>query len=257
LSGGFDSIGGHRVEFALIRGTAPAAPTLVFLHEGLGSVAMWRDFPQRVAAATGCPALVYSRYGYGRSDALAAPRQPDYMHVEALVALPELLGRLGVERPIPFGHSDGASIALIHAGGAGRPLAGLIAMAPHVMVEDVALAGIRATVQAYETTPLRQRLARYHDDVDSAFRGWSDAWLSPAFRDWNIEEYLPRIAVPVLAIQGRDDEYGTLEQIDRIAGAAPDVDVLKLADCRHSPHKDQPGAVIAAVADFVRRIDRA
>jgi pimeloyl-ACP methyl ester carboxylesterase len=257
LSVTFADADGHRVEYQLIPGTRPAAPTLVFLHEGLGSIAMWRDFPQQVAAATGCPALVYSRYGYGRSDPLAAPRRPDYLHVEALRALPQLLDRLGIARPLLFGHSDGASIALIHAGAAGRPVAGVIAMAPHVMVEEVALAGIRATVSIYEgPTGFRERLARYHDDVDSAFRGWSDIWLDAAFRDWSIEEFLPRIAVPVLAIQGHDDEYGTMEQIDRIARGATDVETLKLADCRHSPQRDQPVAVIAAVADFVRRIGR-
>lgn len=237
----------------MLRGAGAAAPTLVFLHEGLGSVAMWRDFPQRVVAATGCSALVYSRYGYGRSDRLAAPRRPDYLHAEALCALPQLLDALDVERPVLVGHSDGASIALIHAGGAGRPVAGVVAIAPHVMVEEVAIAGIRATVRAYETTDLKQRLARYHDDPESAFRGWSDVWLSPAFRDWNIEACLPRIEAPVLAIQGRDDEYGTLEQIRRIAAAARDVDTLELADCGHSPHKDQPEAVIGAIAEFMRR----
>jgi pimeloyl-ACP methyl ester carboxylesterase len=254
LSVEFAVAGGHRLEYAVIRGIEPAAPMLVFLHEGLGSVAMWRDFPQKLVAATGCAALVYSRYGYGQSDRLTGPRQPDYMHVEALQTLPELLDALHVERPILCGHSDGASIALIHAGGAARPVAGVIAMAPHVMVEDVAIAGIRETVRAFETTALRERLARHHDDADGAFRGWSGIWLDPAFRRWNIEAYLPRVAAPILAIQGYDDEYGTMEQIDRIAAAAPDVETLKLADCRHSPHKDQPEAVIGAIADFVRRI---
>jgi pimeloyl-ACP methyl ester carboxylesterase len=254
LSVKFADVDGHRVEYAAIRGTEPDAPMLVFLHEGLGSIAMWRDFPQRAVAATGCPALVYSRYGYGRSDRLAARRRPDYMHDEALRALPQLLDALGIDKPVLVGHSDGASIALIHAGGAGRPVSGVVAMAPHVMVEDVALDGIRATVQAYETTALKERLARYHDDVDSAFRGWSDVWLDAAFRGWNIEEYLPRIAAPVLAVQGHDDEYGTMEQLDRIARGAADVETLKLADCRHSPHKDQPEAVLAAIAGFVRRV---
>lgn len=250
----FAAAGGHRLEYALLPGTEPEAPPLVLLHEGLGAITMWRDFPQRLVAATGCTALVYSRYGYGRSDRLAEPRRPDYMHVEALRALPELLDKLGIERPVLVGHSDGASIALIHAGGAGRPVSGVVAMAPHVMVEDVALAGIRETVCAYETTALRDRLARHHDAVDSAFRGWSDIWLDPAFRDWNIEECLPRIAAPVLAVQGYGDEYGTMEQIDRVARGAPEVEVLKLADCGHSPHKDQPAAVVAAIAAFVLRL---
>jgi pimeloyl-ACP methyl ester carboxylesterase len=254
LSIGFVDVQGHRLEYRFIRGTEADAPALVFLHEGLGSIAMWRDFPQKLVATTGRTALIYSRYGYGRSTPLSAPRQPDYMHREALDALPELLDRLDVQRPILFGHSDGASIALIHAGGAKRAVSGVVAMAPHVMVEEVALEGIRATVKAYETTELRTRLARYHDDVDSAFRGWSDIWLSPAFRSWNIDEFLPRIAAPVLAVQGHEDEYGTMEQIDRIAAGAPDVETLKLADCRHSPHRDQADVVVAATAEFVRRV---
>ncbi|MDD5250609.1 MAG: alpha/beta hydrolase [Rhodocyclaceae bacterium] len=248
---------GHRLEYVFIHGTEAAAPTLVFLHEGLGSVAMWRDFPRRLVAATGCTALVYSRYGYGRSDPLTAPRRPDFMHAEGLRALPELLDGLAIARPVLIGHSDGASIALIHAGGAGRPLAGVIAMAPHVMVEDVAIASIEAARRAYETGDFKDRLARYHDDVDSAFRGWNDIWLDPAFRAWNIEEFLPRIDVPVLAIQGLDDEYGTMAQLERVARCARDVETLKLADCRHSPHRDQPQAVIDAVAAFVQRLGRA
>lgn len=232
----------------------PDAPPIVFLHEGLGSLAMWRDFPQRVADATGCEAIVYSRHGYGRSTPLEAPRAVRYMHDEALLALPELLDKLAVERGILFGHSDGGSIALIHAGGAGRPLAGVIAMAPHVMVEDISVKSIAEAEVAWQTTDLRQRLGRYHQDVESTFRGWNDIWLHPDFRNWNIEEYLPAIACPILAIQGEDDEYGTLEQIDRIAAQAADVDLVKLADCRHSPHKDQPEAVIAAVAGFVARL---
>lgn len=232
----------------------PDAPPIVFLHEGLGSLAMWRDFPQRVADATGCEAIVYSRYGYGRSTKLEQPRAVRYMHDEALLALPELLDKLAVDRGILFGHSDGGSIALIHAGGAGRPLAGVIAMAPHVMVEDISVKSIAEAEVAWQTTDLRQRLGRYHQDVESTFRGWNDIWLHPDFRNWNIEEYLPAIACPILAIQGEDDEYGTLEQIERIAAQAADVDLVKLADCRHSPHKDQPEAVIAAVAGFVARL---
>jgi pimeloyl-ACP methyl ester carboxylesterase len=247
---------GHSLEYVRLPSAHPrgGAPAMVFLHEGLGSVAMWRDFPQRVADATGCEAVVYSRQGYGRSDPITAPRAPRYMHDEALAVLPELLDRLGIERPLLFGHSDGASIALIHAGGTGRALSGLIVMAPHVMVEEVALQGIARTGIAYRTTDLGRRLGRYHDHADSAFRGWYDIWLRPDFRAWNIEEYLPSIAVPVLAIQGEDDEYATMEQIDRIARQAGDVELVKLADCRHSPHKDQPEAVVAAVAEFVARI---
>jgi pimeloyl-ACP methyl ester carboxylesterase len=232
----------------------PGAPAMVFLHEGLGSVSMWRDFPQRVADATGCEAIVFSRHGYGKSTPISEPRGVRYMHDEALVTLPALLDALGVDAPFLFGHSDGASIALIHAGGAHRPLAGIIVMAPHVLVEDVSVTSIEQAKVAYERTDLRSRLGRYHTDVDSAFRGWNDIWLHPDFRAWNIEEYLPTIACPVMAIQGEDDEYGTMDQIERIARGAPDVDLVRLADCRHSPHKDQPEAVIDAVAGFVSRI---
>jgi len=248
--------GGHRLECARLTASHPrhGVPSIVLLHEGLGSVAMWGGFPQALANATGCEVVLYSRHGYGRSDPLVAPRTPRSLHDEALIVLPELLDTLRIERPLLFGHSDGASIALIHAGGADRPTAGLVAMAPHVMVEDVTLASIAQAKVAYETTDLRQRLARHHADVDSAFWGWNRVWLDPAFRDWNIEEYLPRIGCPILAIQGEDDEYGTMEQVDRIARGARDVEVVKLAHCRHSPHRDQPEAVLKATAAFVKRV---
>lgn len=230
------------------------APAIVFLHEGLGSVAMWRDFPQRVADATGCEAVVYSRAGYGRSDPAVLPRTVRYMHDEGLVVLPALLAGLGLERPILFGHSDGGSIALICAGGTPTPLTGLILMAPHVMVEDLSVASIAQAEVAWQRTDLRQRLGKYHADVEAAFRGWNDIWLHPDFRAWNIEETLAAIRCPVLAIQGEDDEYGTMAQIERIAAQVADVDLVKLADCRHSPHKDQPEAVLAAVSAFVTRL---
>jgi pimeloyl-ACP methyl ester carboxylesterase len=232
----------------------PGAPSIVFLHEGLGSVSMWRDFPQRVADATGCEAVVYSRQGYGRSDPLTAPRSLRYMHDEALIVLPALLERLRIERPILLGHSDGASIALIYAASVPRALSGLIAMAPHVMVEDISVASIAQARVSYETTDMRRRLSRHHADADAAFWSWNRIWLDPAFRDWNIESGLPRIACPILAMQGEDDEYGSMEQIERIARQARDVDMVKLADCRHSPHKDQPEAALAAIEAFVRRM---
>ncbi len=252
----FVEIDGRRIEvvrLASAHGRA-GAPAIVFLHEGLGSVAMWRGFPQRVADATGCEAIVYSRIGYGRSDPIRDKRTVRYMHDEALHALPLLLDALDVHAPILFGHSDGASIALIHAGGTRRDVAALILMAPHVLVEDVSVASIAQAKVAYETTDLRARLGKYHADVDSAFRGWNDIWLDPEFRAWNIEEYLPGIRCPILAIQGEDDEYGTMEQVERIARTCRDVDLVKLADCRHSPHKDQPEAVLAAVDEFVARL---
>ena len=250
----FINVCGHRLEYERIAAGGQGRPTLVLLHEGLGSIAMWRDFPQRLAHATVSHVIVYSRYGYGDSDPLRQPRDVRYMHDEGLVVLPELLDRLGIARPVLVGHSDGASIALIHAGGTDRPVLGVIAMAPHVMVEDISVTSIEAARDAYATTDLRVRLARYHADVDSAFRGWNDIWLHPDFRAWNIEEYLPRIRCPVLAIQGEDDEYGTMEQVMRIAAAAPDVEILKLGDCRHSPHRDQTGAVLEAASRFVDRL---
>lgn len=245
------TVQGHRLEYERIPGFDHAAPVIVFLHEGLGSTSHWRDFPRQVVDATGCTALVYSRYGYGNSDPLTEPRGVDFMHTEALHALPELFNKLNVEKPILFGHSDGASISLIYAGGTQRPVTGLILMAPHVFVEDVCITSIEAAKHTYETTDLRERLQRHHADPDSTFRGWNDVWLNPDFRRWNIEEYLPAIACPILAIQGENDEYGTIEQIERIARGARDVELLKLPACRHSPHRDQPHAVLDAVARFV------
>ncbi len=245
----FIEIQGHRVEYQFERS---GNPVMVFLHEGLGSLAMWKDFPSRCARACQCDALVYSRYGYGRSEGLTGARAVDFMHEEALKALPELLVKLEVQRPILFGHSDGASIALIYA--ATHPAAGVIALAPHVMVEEVAIVSIRATKKVYETTDLRDKLARYHDHPDSAFWGWNDIWLNPEFRAWSIEEYLPKIECPVLAIQGFEDEYGTLEQIHRVEAGVQRVEVLKLEKCRHSPHRDRPDAVIQAVSRFVHNL---
>jgi pimeloyl-ACP methyl ester carboxylesterase len=240
----------RRIEYELDR-AGPAAPVIVFLHEGLGSLSAWRDFPARIARATRCGTLVYSKWGHGASDPPPAARGVDYMHVEALETLPALLDALGVERPVLLGHSEGASIALIHAGGSGRAVAGVVAMAPHVMVEEANLAAIRQARVSFETTDLRERLARHHNDAEATFRGWNGIWLDPAFRAWNIEEYLPRVACPVLAIRGEQDEYGTMLQVERIAQAVPDVRALKVARCGHSPHRDQPEVVIEAVAGFV------
>jgi len=247
-------VGGQRIEYARIEVGGKARPSLVLLHEGLGSVAMWRDFPSRLAHATGCDTLVYSRLGYGHSAPLTAPREVGYLHHEALHALPELLDNLAIARPILVGHSDGGSIALIHAGAGIRPVAGVVTLAAHVLVEDISVANIAAAGAAYETTNLRAKLARHHSDVDGAFWGWNRIWLHPDFRAWNIEEYLPRIACPVLAIQGEDDEYGTMEQMRRIGAKVRDVELLELEDCRHSSHKDQPEAVLAAITRFVDRI---
>ena len=252
-SSAFVSVRGHRIEYQRL-GTGDAlAPTLVFLHEGLGSISQWRDFPERIVEKTGLPAIVYARYGHGQSEVLQQPHGVDFMHREALESLPELLRALGIERPILIGHSDGASIALIYAG-AGHPLQGLVAMAPHVFVEDISIEGIVAAKQAFETTDLPQKLARHHSDVRKTFYGWNDVWLAPAFRSWNIEAFLPAIQCPLLAIQGYGDEYGTMAQVDAIARqAGGPVEVLKLEDCGHSPQKDQPEIVAKAIVEFVRR----
>ena len=250
----FATVAGHRIEYERIDIAPAARPALVFLHEGLGSIAMWRDFPGRVAHATNCNALVYSRYGYGNSDPLAEPRTARYMHDEALTALPELLDRLALERPILVGHSDGGSIALIHAGARVRPVTAVVTMAAHVKVEDISIASIAEARTEYETSGLAAKLARYHAHVESAFRGWNRIWLAPEFRDWSIEEFLPCIPCPVLAIQGYDDEYGTMEQMRRIGAQVPDVELLQLEDCGHSAHRDQPEAVLEAITRFVDRV---
>jgi pimeloyl-ACP methyl ester carboxylesterase len=250
----FVNVQGHQLEFKRI-GAAGVGPTLVFLHEGLGSVSMWRDFPDKVAAAAGCSAIVYSRYGYGNSDVLREARAVDYMHVEALQALPELLARLAVPDPVLIGHSDGASIALIHAA-AHRSVKGLVTMAPHVFVEDLSVRSIAEAKTAFEATDLPQKLARHHADAARTFWGWNDIWLDPDFRRWNIEACLPRIRCPLLVIQGFDDEYGTMAQLEAIAKqVGGPVELLRLAGCRHSPHRDQPQVVIEAIARFVERLD--
>ena len=248
------TIRGHRLEVAHIPGDAER-PTLVFLHEGLGSTALWKDFPAKVAAATRCQTLVYSRYGYGRSDPLVGSRAVDYMHDEALESLPDLLDRLGIDRPILIGHSDGASIALIHAGSGVRPVRGLILEAPHVFVEDLTVDSIAKAKTVYLKTDLAAKLGRYHDNVDNVFWGWNDIWLHPDFRAWNIEEYLPAITCPILAIQGADDEYGTLAQLEAIAAKAKGpVNKLVLPDCCHSPHRDQEQATLDAMAGFIKEL---
>jgi len=247
------------IEWARLRPERRAAPLLVFLHEGLGSVSMWRDFPERLCDAGGFRGLVYSRPGYGRSTPRPSGERwpPSFMHEQARALLPALLAALGVDRepepPWLLGHSDGASIALIHAAASPTRAAGLILLAPHVFVEDLSIASIQAARTAYQTTALRERLARYHADPDSAFWGWNDAWLDPAFRSWSIESLLPDIRCPVLAVQGRDDAYGTLAQVEAIAAAVPQTDLLVLEACGHSPQRDQPERVIRAAGEFVGR----
>jgi pimeloyl-ACP methyl ester carboxylesterase len=241
----------QRIEYAWVGAVESSHPTIVFLHEGLGSLAMWKDFPQDFCAAHGMRGFVYSRPGYGRS----TPRrrdeqwQPDFMQRQADEVLPALLAAVGIERPWLLGHSDGASIALLHA--AKHPVAGVVVMAPHLFVEPISVTSIEKARTAYETTDLRARLARYHDDPDSAFRGWNDAWLNPAFRTWNIERDIETVACPTLALQGEDDEYGTLAQVRAVARCVPGAQWLALAHCGHSPHRDQPEAVIREAGRFI------
>lgn len=231
------------------------SPVFVFLHEGLGSVAMWRDFPARFCDELGVRGLVYSRFGYGRSTPRPSRESfpPDYLHREAVEVLPEFLDAVGVARPWLFGHSDGGSIALLAAAHRPDRFPGIVVMAPHFFVEEVSLKNIRVARTAYQEHGLRERLAAYHDDVDSAFYGWNDVWLNPAFRDWKIEAELEKIVCPVLAIQGEDDEYASLEQIYGIRRRVPHAQLLVLPDCRHSPHRDQPEAVIDGTAAFLER----
>ena len=240
-----------------------ASPLLVFLHEGLGSVAMWRDWPRQLCDAGGFRGLVYSRPGYGRSTPRpAAEKWPvKFMHTQAREVLPAFLQAAGVDAtrdpPWLVGHSDGASIALIHAATFPGRVAGVIALAPHVFVEDLSIQSIERTRQTYLATTdtqgstLRVKLARYHDDPDSAFWGWNDIWLDPAFRSWNIEAMLPAITRPVLAVQGENDEYGTMAQVDRIARHVAHAKQLRLAHCGHSPQRDQSKQVIQAIVDFI------
>jgi len=251
----FVLIQGRRLETRLIPGARAGAPAIVMLHEGLGSISLWRDFPEKIAAATGCTVLAYSRHGYGQSDVLDAPRLVEYMHREALDVLPELLGVMRINRPVLVGHSDGASIALIHAAAHSDPrtgVRGVVAMAPHVFVEDVSVKSIAEAKAAFETTDLPQKLARHHADSAKTFYGWNDIWLHADFRAWNIEACLSSIRCPLMALQGIDDEYGSMAQLEAIAAqAGGPVELVRLAACKHSPHRDQPEATLAAITRFV------
>ena len=247
------ALDGCEIDYRWIPGDA-ARPVLVFLHEGLGSVAMWRDFPDRIAAASGASALVYSREGYGDSSPAAGPFPFRYMHVEAELRLPAVLGALGIVRPILIGHSDGGSIALIYAGAFPEAAGGLVVMAPHIFIEDCTLAAVGAARRAFERTDLRDRLARYHRDPDGAFEAWNGAWLRPEFRAWNIEAYLGAVRAPLLAIQGEGDPYGTPAQVRRtVAQVAGPAELLLLPDCGHVPWREAPAAVADAVIGFVNR----
>ncbi len=243
-------VDGNRLEVVRYDGD-PAHPVIVMLHEGLGSISLWRDFPQRLADRTGCTIVTYSRYGYGRSDVLRKPREPDYMHREGEVVLPELLAQLGIERPVLFGHSDGASIALIYAGAHPGAVRALVLEAPHVFVEDISVRSIAAAKIAYATTDLPAKLARHHANADATFAGWNDIWLDERFRDWNIEPCASKVDGPVLLVQGDADEYGTTAQLDAIVARAPDAQVLLVPGAGHSPHRDAPELVLDRIAAFV------
>jgi pimeloyl-ACP methyl ester carboxylesterase len=239
---------GRRFEYEEITGEDPGAP-LVFLHEGLGSVGLWRGFPARVAEATGRRTLAYSRLGHGGSDLPPAPRTPDFMHEEAREVLPRLLEAWGVEAPVLVGHSEGASIALIHA--AENPVTALACLAPYVFVEEMCLAEIRRARVAFEREDLRERVARHHRDPDAAFYGWNDGWLHPDFPAWNIEDLLPAIDVAVLLVQGAEDQYGTLAHIDSVAARVRGPVERLVLPCRHAPHLECPEETLAAVTRFV------
>lgn len=245
-----------RIEHHWLARERQGAPLIVFLHEGLGSLAMWRDFPARLCDAVGARGLVYSRPGYGRSTPRGADERwgPDFMHRQAHELLPALLGALHVaEAPWLFGHSDGGSIALLYAAHFPAAVAGLVVLAPHLFVEPISVASIQRSRQAWHDTDLRQRLGRYHDDPESAFWGWNRIWLDPGFTRWNIETELSSIVCPLMAVQGLNDEYGTLDQIRGIARQLPQTRLLELPDCGHSPHRDQPVRLIDEVARFINR----
>jgi pimeloyl-ACP methyl ester carboxylesterase len=243
-------IGGVDLEYVLVNGDR-AKPTLVFLHEGLGSISTWRDFPSKVCARTNSPGLVYSRYGNGLSTVLDQPRRPDYMHEEALQTLPALLDALRIESTILIGHSDGASIALLYAGEHPRGVAALVLEAPHVFVEEMSVRSIAAIRAQYESGPLRERLGRHHSNVDTTFYGWNDIWLSSEFASWNIEPEVDRVTASMLLLQGRDDEYGTLCQVDAIVRRHRGTDSLVLANCGHTPHRDRAALVEATIAQWI------
>jgi pimeloyl-ACP methyl ester carboxylesterase len=249
---GFLTIGASDLEYRMIGPAPDEAPTIVMLHEGLGSAGLWGDFPDRLAAATGSGVFAYSRAGYGASTPVKLPRPLDYMHIEALEVLPKLLERIGFRRGLLLGHSDGASIAAIYAGGvADHRVRGVAMIAPHFIVEDISVTSIAEIKRAYESTGLKAKLARWHLDVDNAFYGWNGAWLDPDFRGWDISEHLAYIRVPVAILQGADDQYGTIRQIDiaREECYCP-VDVTIIPGAGHSPHREAPEATLDAISDF-------
>ena len=254
---GFLRIGDSDLEHRMIGPAPDQAPTIVMLHEGLGSAALWGDFPDQLQQATGAGVFVYSRAGYGNSSPVTLPRSIDYMHREALDVLPKLLAQIGFQRGLLVGHSDGASIAAIYAGGLqDHRIRAIALIAPHFIVEDISVTSIAEIKTAYETTNLREKLARWHRDVDNAFYGWNGAWLDPEFRNWDISEYLAYIRVPVAIVQGADDQYGTIRQVEiaqEECYCPVDVTILEAG---HSPHREAPGATLNAISDFANAVLR-
>jgi pimeloyl-ACP methyl ester carboxylesterase len=255
---GFLELGDMRLEYRMIGPRPDAAPTIVMLHEGLGCVGLWGDFPDKLAAATGAGVFVYSRAGYGQSSPVRLPRPLTFMHEEARTVLPRLLDAIGFRRGLLLGHSDGASIAAIYAGSIqDHRVRGLVLIAPHFFTEDSGIAEIARVKEGYATTDLRQKLARWHADVEVAFRGWNEAWLDPAFRQWDITESLGYIRIPVLIVQGADDQYGTARQIEvaRDECYCP-VEVALMAGVRHAPHREAPTELLREVVGFADRLLR-
>ena len=261
---GFLEVDGNRIEYGMWgpapgtgkAGSLDAAPTIVLLHEGLGCVALWRDFPEQLARATSCGVFAFSRPGYGQSDPKPLPWPLNYMSREAADTLAPVLNALAAPAVVLVGHSDGATIAAIHAGSVeDRRLWGVVLMAPHFFTEPEGLASIAGVRTAYDGGDLRVRLGKYHRDPDNCFRGWNDSWLHPEFRDWNVSDCLDYVRVPVLVVQGEDDQYGSVAQVDEVAGRcyAP-VDVMMLPSCRHAPHFDQTEATLAGIASFCDRL---
>jgi pimeloyl-ACP methyl ester carboxylesterase len=250
-------IDGARLESIRVPATRPDRPAIVMLHEGLGSISHWKDFPAQVAERTGAEVFVYSRQGHGDSDAAVQPRSIRYLHHEAEIVLPEILRQAGIERPVLFGHSDGASIAILYAAVFPETPRGIILAAPHVFVEEKAITGIEHAKHAYKTTDLPAKLARHHADADALFRAWYGIWLSPEFRPWNIEKYLTHVRCPVLIIQGVDDEYGTLAQTDAIRARIPQAELAVLDNSKHSPHRDQTQITLDLIEKFMSQIPAA
>ncbi|MBN9049173.1 MAG: alpha/beta hydrolase [Rhizobiales bacterium] len=254
---GFLEVAGQRLEYRMVGPRPSEAPTLVLLHEGLGCAALWGDFPERLSAATGAGVFVYSRAGYGQSSPVSLPRPMSYMHDEARVALPAVLDAIGWQHGLLIGHSDGASIAAIYAGThQDHQLDGIVLIAPHFIVEDVSIASIREAKTAYETTDLKAKLGRWHRDPDNAFRGWNDAWLDPAFRQWDISEQLAFIRVPMLIVQGANDQYGTVKQIEVAKDECYCPVEAALIDAKHTPQREAPDETLRVIADFSTRLLR-